>query len=120
MDQPFASSEMDDSIDLFARTLCGYVGGGHGICTNLRREMLPTGSDRDYVCSIPAGRDLGHGTQVGIVWSGPGVLGVCGTISGAVVLMAAVRESVGGHEVSRLWRRRAPPAMASQLVHAGL
>ena len=45
----------------------------------------------------PARRDLDHCTSMGTDRGGPCVVGMFGIISGAAVLAAAVRESVGGH-----------------------
>ena len=95
---PFASSEMGDSMDA---DLLPELSGETWVAATYMDELLAdlpmTGSDLDLVVASVARRDLDHCTQVGTVRGGSCVVRMCGIISGAAMLVAAVRESVGGH-----------------------
>ena len=99
LDQPFGCSEM--GADLLPE-LSGET-WWPPIWMNLRR-----------ICRL-AGRDPDHCTQVGTVWGDPCVVGMFGIISGAAVLSAAVRESVGGHRGEVV----ASPGSSGDVLSAG-
>ena len=87
LDQPFASSEMGDSMDTDLLQKCsGETWVAATYMDELKAYLPPTGSDRDFVVAPWQNVTLATVCK----W-------VCGIISGAAVLAASGRKSVRGH-----------------------
>ena len=116
MDQPFASSEMGDSMDA---DLLPELSGETWVASALLKELtadLPTvGSDIDL---IAASHD---DSTLGTVWSWlqSGSVPPWSACAGLSPELRCWRLQLGNLSVDtegRLWRRQAPPSEASQLV----
>ena len=97
MDQPFTSSEMGVSMDTdLLPELSGETWVAATYVDELKVDFPPTGSDQDFV--VASRQDVTLATVRKWVQSGAApAWSECGIISGAAVLAAARRESVGGH-----------------------
>ena len=116
MDQPFASSEMGDSMD---EDLLPELSGETWVASALLEELtadLPTaGSDIDLIASSHDDSTLGTVRS----WLQSGSVPPWSACAGLSPELRCWRLQVGNLSVDtegRLWRRRAPPSEASQLV----
>ena len=115
LDQPFASSEMGDSMDAdLLPELSGETWVAATYLDEHTADLPATESDLDFVVASQQKRYLDHCTSVGTDRGGPCVVGMFGIISGAAVLVAAVRESIGGHGGEVV----APPGSSSDVLSA--
>ena len=103
LDQPFASSEMGDSMDA---DLLPELSGETWVAATHLDDLPATESDLDFVVASQQNETLTGG--------GPCVVGMFGIISGAVVLAAVFRESIGGHGGEDV----APPGSSSDVLSA--
>ena len=116
LDQPFASSEMGDSMD--ADLLPELSGETWVAATNmdeLKEDLPPTGSGQDFV--VASRQDVTLTTLH--KWVQSGTAPVWSECVGLSPELRCWWLQVGNLSVDmegRLWRRRAPPAMSSQLV----
>ena len=116
LDQPFASSEMGDSMD--AELLPELFGKTWVVDTyldELKADLPPAGSDLDLV--VASRQDMTFITFH--EWVQSGTAPSWSDCSGLSPELRCWRLQIGNlsvDTVGRLWCRRAPPAMSSQLV----
>ena len=112
IDQPFASSEMGDSMDA---DLLPELSGETWVASTLLEELtadLPTsGSDIDLIAASRDDSTLGTVRS----WLQSGSVPSWSACAGLSPELCCWRLQLGNLE-SCLWRRRAPPSEASQLV----
>ena len=110
MDQPFASSEMGDSMDLdLLPELSGETWVASGVLEELTVDLPTAGSDIDLVAASHEDNTL----QTVRLWVQSGNAPPWPTCAGLSPELRCWRLQVGNLTidlVGRLWRRRAPPS----------
>ena len=87
LDQPFASSEMDDFIDAdLLPELSGETWVAATLLEGLTADLLLAGSDIDLIVASPSRSDSRNCTGVGTVGRDPDLVGLRRTFSGITVL----------------------------------
>ena len=120
LDQPFASSEMGDSMDA---DLLPELSGETWVAATLLEELNtadlpPAGSDMDLIVASRQDATLTTVRE----WVQLGAAPAWSECSGLSPELRCWRLQIGNLSVDtegRLWRRRAPPSGASQLVVPG-
>ena len=98
LDQPFASSEMGDSMDAdLLPELSGETWVAATLLDEHRADLPPAGADLDLIVASRQDATLTTVREWVQSGGGPGVVRMFGVVSGATVLAVADRESVGGH-----------------------
>ena len=116
MDQPFASSEMCDSMDAdLLPELSGETWVASALLEELTADLPTAGSDIDLIAASRDDSTLGTVRS----WLQSGSVPPWSACAGLSPKLRCWRLQVGNLSVDtegRLWRRRAPPSEASQLV----
>ena len=113
LDQPFASSEMGDSMDAdLLPELSGQTWVAATLLEGLMADLLPAGSDIDLIVASHQDTNVHEWVQSGEIptWS---------DCAGVSPELRCWRLHIGNLSVDMegsLWRRRAPPSGVSQLV----
>ena len=116
LDQPFASSEMGESMDAdLLPELSGETWVVATLLEGLTADLLPAGAGLDLI--VASGQDM---TLAAVrEWVRSGVIPTWTDCAGLSPELRCWRLQIGNLSIDtegRLWRRRAPPSGASQLV----
>ena len=115
-EQRFASSEMGESMDTdLLPELPGETWVASTLLENLKADLLPVGADLDLIVASRQDRTLATVRE----WVQSGNVPSWADCSGHSPELRCWRLQVGNLSIDtdgRLWRRRAPPSGASQLV----
>ena len=115
-EQPFASSEMGESMDTdLLPELSGETWVASTLLDGLKADLLPAGADMDLIVASRQDRTLAtvrEWVQLGNVplWAD------CAGFSPELLCWSLQVGNLSIDTHGRLWRRRAPPSGASQLV----
>ena len=115
-EQPFASSEMGESMDTdLLPKLSGETWVASTLLDGLTADLLPAGADLDLIVASRQDRTLATVRE----WVQSGSVPLWSDCSGLSLELRCWRLQVGNLSIDmdgRLWRCRAPPSGASQLV----
>ena len=115
-EQPFASSEMGESMDTdLLPELSGETWVASTLLDGLTADLLPAGADLDLIVASRQDRTLATVRE----WVQSGNVPLWADCSGLSPELRCWRLQVGNLSIDmdgRLWRCRAPPSGASQLV----
>ena len=115
-EQPFASSEMGESMDTdLLPELSGETWVASTLLDGLTADLLPTCADMDLIVASRQDRTLATVRE----WVQSGNVPLWADCAGLSPELRCWRLQVGNLSIDtdgRLWRRRAPPSGASQLV----
>ena len=115
-EQPFASSEMGESMDTdLLPELSGKTWVASTLLDGLTADLLPAGADLDLIVASRQDQTLATVRE----WVQSGNVPLWADCAGLSPELRCWRLQVGNLSIDmdgRLWRRRAPPPGASQLV----